>query len=205
MPQTSQSRRGGVRVPPARRRPGARRGEDDAAGTPADAARREKQRKLEDSQRRMLAERARAEREATRGPSCQVDVIYGRKSASGQAADFGRDLPLFRGPALRGLCRAVLGFGQLEGPPGAPREAVAAPQLPQHRAAPTPAAPTPAEPTPDDGPMPGPPANDDHIDDLRAHLEHLIINDRGAYINVRNAYSDMFAGVERYADEFAAL
>ena len=31
--------------------------------------------------------------------------------ASGQAADFGRDLPLFRGPALRGLCRAVLAFG----------------------------------------------------------------------------------------------
>merc|ERR1719263_2175008 len=90
-----------------------------------DEERREKQRKLEDSQRRMLAERARAEREATRGPSCQVDVIYGRKSASGQAADFGRDLPLFRGPALRGLCRAVLAFGQLEGPPGAPREVVA--------------------------------------------------------------------------------
>jgi hypothetical protein len=36
---------------------------------------------------------------------------------------------------------------QLEGPPGAPR-VVAAPQLPQHRAAPTPAAPTPAAPTP---------------------------------------------------------
>ena len=95
--------------------------------------------------------RARAERDCThaprRGPSCQVDVFLGRKSASGQAADFGRDLPLFRGPALRGLCRAVLGFGQLEGPPGAPREAVAAPQLPQHRAAPTPAAPTPAAPS----------------------------------------------------------
>jgi hypothetical protein len=36
--------------------------------------------------------------------------FFGRKSASGQAADFGRDLPLFRGPALRGLCRAVLAF-----------------------------------------------------------------------------------------------
>ena len=86
-------------------------------------------------------------------------------------------------------------------------------------AAPTPAAPTPAEPTPDDGPMPGPPANDDHMDDLRAQvdnlcaqvdtlraqLDHLIINDRGAYTHVRNTYSDMFAGVERRYDEYTEL
>ena len=66
--------------------------------------------------------------------------------------------------------------------------------------------------------MPGPPANDDHmdlraqvdnlcaqVDNLRAQLDHLIINDFGAYTHVRNTYSDMFAGVERRADEYAEL
>ncbi len=94
----------------------------------------------------------------------------------------------------------------------------AAPTPAKPPAAPTPAAPTPAEPTPDDGPMPGPPANDDHmdlraqvdnlyaqVDTLRAQLDDLIINDYGAYTHVRNTFSDMFAGVERRYDEYAAL
>ena len=85
-------------------------------------------------------------------------------------------------------------------------------------AAPKGAASTPAEPTPDDGPMPGPPANDDHmdlrahvdnlcaqVDNLRAQLDHLIINDFGAYTHVRNTCSGMFAGVERRYHEYAEL
>ena len=50
-------------------------------------------------------------------------------------------------PIGQGAVGALPQFPQLEGPPGAPREVVAAPQLPQHRAAPTPAAPTPAAPS----------------------------------------------------------
>ena len=100
----------------------------------------------------------------------------------------------------------------------APFEPPAAPTPAEPPAAPTPAAPTPAEPTPDDGPMPGPPANDDHmdlraqvdnlcaqVDNLRAQLDHLIINDFGAYTHVRNTCSDMFAGVERRHHEYAEL
>ena len=45
-------------------------------------------------------------------------------------------------PIGQGAVGALPQFPQLEGPPGAPREVVAAPQLPQHRAAPTPAAPS---------------------------------------------------------------
>ena len=79
-------------------------------------------------------------------------------------------------PIGQGAVGALPQFPQLEGPPGAPREVVAAPQLPQHRAAPTPAAPTPAAAEPPAAPTPAAPtpeaiARDQGVTVAQAHID----------------------------------
>ena len=79
-------------------------------------------------------------------------------------------------PIGQGAVGALPQFPQLEGPPAAPIEVVAAPQLPQHRAAPTPAAPTPAAAEPPAAPTPAAPtpeaiARDQGVTVAQAHID----------------------------------